>query len=40
MARGDRIALVRRIGWFVGIWAASVCVLAVVSGLLRLVIVR
>lgn len=28
----------KRLGWFVGIWAASVCFIGVVGGLIKLVL--
>lgn len=28
----------RKLGWFVGIWAASICALGIVGGLLKLVL--
>lgn len=30
------MAIIRRLGWFVGLWAASVLSVAAVAGLLRL----
>lgn len=38
MPRSLMIERAKRLGWFVGIWAASVCVLGLVGGLIKWVL--